>query len=252
MQLQVQYAVYVAVLGSLPSTTAATRPSRRVVTEWVIARLYELIFGGEIAAGQQLVEGEITELLGVSRTPVHEALMQLERDGIVKASHVSGRRVVAAFGLEDIREIYTIRAALEGVAHAEAAERMTPEALATLAGIQAEMEAADPSTPEGRANQFDADFRFHELVSHIAALPRLQRELSGLWRQTRLLLYQLDAHDIYPREEEELLAPRADYRATLGALGSGDRAKAASTVRRHFENRRDALLEAVKQRGDLS
>jgi DNA-binding GntR family transcriptional regulator len=247
-----QYAAYVAEPTSLRGTTAATRPNRRVVTEWVIARLYELIFGGEIATGQQLVEGEITELLGVSRTPVREALMQLERDGIVKASRVTGRRVVAAFELEDIREIYLIRAALEGVAHAEAAERMTPEALAALAGVQAEMEAADPATPEGRARQFDADLRFHELVCHIAALPRLQCELSGFWLQTRLLLYQLDAHGIYPREDEELLAPRADHRATLGALGSGDRAKAASTVRRHLDNRRDALLEAAKQRGGLS
>ena len=247
-----QYAAYVAVLTSIPDTTAATRPNRRVVTEWAIARLYELIFGGEIAIGQQLVESEITELLGVSRTPVREALMQLERDGIVKASRVSGRRVVAAFELEDIREIYLIRAALEGVAHAEAAERMTPEALATLGGIQAEIEAADPATPKGRASQFDAERRFHELVCRIAALPRLQGDISGLWRQTRLLLYQLDADGIYPREDDELLAPRSDHRAMLGALGSGDRAKAASTVRRHLENRRDALLEAVNQRGGLS
>jgi DNA-binding GntR family transcriptional regulator len=128
---------------------------------------------------------------------------------------------------------------------------MTPEALAALAGVLAEMDAAEPESPQRHERGFDADFRFHELVCRIAALPRLHRELSALWRQTRLLLQQLDAHGIDPLNDQRL-GPSTDHRAILAALSSGEPALAASTVRRHVENRRDALLEAVEQRGGLS
>ena len=99
-------------------------------------------------------------MLNVSRSPVREALRELELNRIVVTDPVNGQRVVAAFGAADIEELYALRATLERLAHERAASRLGPKDVATLEAALAEMVAADVATPTGRADHFEADFRF--------------------------------------------------------------------------------------------
>jgi DNA-binding GntR family transcriptional regulator len=94
----------------------------------VLERLRAAIIGGQLAPGQRLIERELTELTGVSRTVVREVLRQLESEGLV-ASIANRGPVVRELSAAEARDLYTIRGALEGIAarlfveHAGAAQR---------------------------------------------------------------------------------------------------------------------------------
>lgn len=234
---------------SLPPPETA-RPSRRAVTEWVTTAMYREIFAGRLTAGDTLGEMELTTRLGVSRTPVREALRALEAQGLVAVDPVNGRRVIAAFGADDIGELYTIRLALEQIAHERAAATVGASDLSALEELLQGMHTADLATSAGRREQYDADFRFHELVCSRAGMPRLQRVLSSLWLQSRALLEQLDAAGIYP-QAGEAAAVRDDHRSVLDALRSGDGPAAGAAVATHLQRRRDTLVAAVQRHGGL-
>ena len=81
----------------------------------VLERLRAAIIGGQLAPGQRLIERELTELTGVSRTVVREVLRQLETEGLV-ASIANRGPVVRELSAAEARDLYTIRGALEGIA----------------------------------------------------------------------------------------------------------------------------------------
>jgi DNA-binding GntR family transcriptional regulator len=189
--------------------------------------------------------------LGVSRSPLREALQQLERDHLVRPDDVNGRRVVTSFGLEDIAELYTVRAALETLAFEQAALRMTQDELTELRRVQAQMEEPRDDGRAWEARDFEADFRFHELVCLAAQMPRLHSQLSTLWVQTWALLQQLHTAGVYPDAGEDAEAFR-DHRTLISALETKDPEAAADAVRRHLITRRDHLVDAVERRGGLS
>ncbi len=226
------------------------RPSRRAIAAWTTDALYRAIFSGEVPVGATLVESELTEMLKVSRSPVREALRELELNRLVVINPVNGQRVVAAFGAEDVGELYALRATLERLAHERAAERLEPKDVAALESALADMFAADVATSSGRAEHFQADFRFHEAVAQAAQMPRLLASLRPLWIQTRALLRQLDAAGVYS-DGGEVAQAREDHRGILNALLAGDSDGAAVRAVRHLESRANVLVAAVRAHGGL-
>ncbi len=226
------------------------KPGRRALAVWALSRLYEMIFDGELAPGDSLGEIEITELLGVSRSPVRDALRQLEESGLVEVVATSGRRVVRSFGVDDIYELYTIRIALESLSVRQAAARLTANELSVLERLLEQMRRTS-ATPGTTARDFESDFRFHEAIARASGLPRLHRHLSGLWLQTRALLRHLDAAHIYPTGDE-VLGVAEDHAQVLAALRRRDAQEAEAALSRHLEVRRDHLIDAVRVRGGLT
>src|SRR5512136_1470088 len=108
------------------------------LTEQVVLKLRELILGGELAAGQRVAEVAIAEQLGVSRTPVREALAVLSQEGLLGAAGKRGY-LVQEFGNKDIADAIEVRGLLEGAAARQVAEK-GPEAelLAALESCLAE------------------------------------------------------------------------------------------------------------------
>jgi len=120
----------------------ARRPERRrTASTTVFERLRAAISSGELRPHQRLVEQQLAHDLGVSRTPVREALRLLEAEGYVTTAS-SGGLVVVDHVSEEIREIYEIRQALEGEAARLAAERATPERLTAIRVLQRELRTA--------------------------------------------------------------------------------------------------------------
>jgi len=228
----------------------AERPNRRALGAWTLRRLYELIFSGELSPGDLLVEAELTERLGVSRSPLRDALRQLELDRLVKPHEVNGKRVVVAFGVDDVAELYTVRAALEVLGFRTAAARISDAELEGLAQAQAAMEQAARDRGSWDPRDFEADFRFHEIVCLAARMPRLHAQLSTLWIQTWALLRQLHAQGIYPDAGEDALAFR-DHYALIEALRARDPDRAGRAVEQHLTERRDHLIAAVQRHGGL-
>jgi DNA-binding GntR family transcriptional regulator len=104
----------------------------------VFERLRVAISSGELRPQQRLVEQHLAHELGVSRTPIREALRRLEADGYVLTAPGGGLVVVDHLS-EDIQEIYEIRQALEGEAVRLAAERAAPQDLATIEVLQGKL-----------------------------------------------------------------------------------------------------------------
>ena len=123
-----------------------------------------LILTGEYGPEERLIEEQLAERLGVSRTPIRQALTMLEAEGLVEITPNRGA-TVCSFSVEDVWDIYDLRAVLEGHAARRAAGRIREEELARLRELTLDM--------EGLAGRFDD----HE--EEIRALGALNQEFNG-------------------------------------------------------------------------
>lgn len=109
------------------------------IQESIVERLRNLILRHHIGPGERLVQSELAEQLGVSRTPIREALYELASDGLVVLLPHKGASV-ADFSLDDLKDIYSIRIPLEGYGAYLATQNIGPEDLARLQTLVDQME----------------------------------------------------------------------------------------------------------------
>lgn len=164
-------------VDAAPASSAADAPhgSR---PDQVYARVRELIVQGLLAPGSRVVETEIASNLGVSRTPVREALQRLQQEGYVLATPGAqqSRLTVAPLTREDVHELLNIVGALEGLGARGAA--LLPPAdrrglVAKLRGLNAEFLRVGKLVPIDHERLYDADQRFHRQIVEASAGPRL-------------------------------------------------------------------------------
>lgn len=166
---------------------AAMTPIRRNVslTKEVVDRLRRAILTGELAAGATLPEAQTAAKFGVSRVPVREALVELERQGLVQFEP-NGRATVKPFTDEDETEILGLRATLQTMAARLAAQKLTDADVARLEAILAKAKETKDLT------DFSAlDTAFHDEIVAIANHKRLTRVWVDLRAQMELWLSRL-------------------------------------------------------------
>jgi DNA-binding GntR family transcriptional regulator len=144
------------------SRSGTLKPTQRqTLTGRVYEQLRDAICSGALAPGQKLVIDGLAREMGVSITPVREALGRLQREGLVADSPYSGVRV-SDLSLAELRELYTIRGVLEGLAVRMAAERLTAE---ELAAIRQELTLLEEATGRGDVTAFrEHNLRFHDAI----------------------------------------------------------------------------------------
>jgi len=154
-------------------------------TEKVYKILQEDIIERRLLPGQRLVERELIERLGVSKTPVREALARLKKDGLVKGSlHQSV--FVTRILRKDAVEIYDLREVLEGLAAKGAAEKITPKKVEELHSI---IKLSEECVKENDLKEYARlDLEFHSLIGMISGNERLCEIMQHLHYQTRLLM----------------------------------------------------------------
>jgi DNA-binding GntR family transcriptional regulator len=196
--------------------------SHSPLTRKVVDALRERIRGGELGAGERLVEGRLSEELGVSRMPVREALRQLAAEGLVTIEPRRGA-TVTRFSEEQVRELVEVRATLEGLNAKLAAKRHDPAKIAELESILSEgvraVQTADPITLM-RLNE-----RFHEALANIAANSVLRDIMRSLRDRTALLFV--------PINEGRGKQNWDEHAAILRAVIDGDAELAALLATRH-------------------
>ncbi len=199
-------------------------PSHKTLRDWVFDCLRTSIVSGDLAPGQRIVEADLAKQLDVSKSPVREAILQLKQDGLVIDAPKGRGVVVAPLKPSDVREIYAVREALEGLAVRILAADPQPERLATLRTIIDRMREA---LAEGDVRrQFELDVEFHTSLCNATGNRRLHDLFSSLRPDLqRIFLFAVNAmtledHDS-PRqaliEHEELLQAIADGDADLAA-----------------------------------
>ncbi len=205
----------------------------------VYATLREYLRAGRIPTGQPLQEAALAEQLGVSRTPVREALARLASDGLVVAE---GRSfTVPALNVSDIEDIYALRFLLEPEAlRLVAASRPERKALAPL---RAAMEAMAAAHEAGDGAAFmDANYRYRDAWTALVPNKRLVRAIRLYADHVRYLrAFTLDNASVRAIVLKGL-------KQLTTALNAGDGAAAAKAMRAHLENARRILLEMTEQR----
>jgi len=207
-----------------------------LVREAAYERLRAALARGELAPGARLFEPELAGLLGVSRTPVREALMRLAQEGLVELLPGRGARV-RVLSPDEVAEVYEVRAALEAEAARLAALRASPAAKTALAEAEAELHRIPP---EDVAAQTAADARFHAALVAASGNRELER-----------LFHQLDAKLALARRfsSDENQSPKtlAEHRAILEAILASDPDRAAAAARAHIERFKALVARRLKE-----
>jgi DNA-binding GntR family transcriptional regulator len=202
---------------------------RRVLRDEVRERLMEDILSGRLQPGERIVETRVAKELGLSQTPVREALRDLELLGFVVTSAFRGA-TVRRVSPEDWAEIYPIRAALEGVAARTAAMRISDEDVRLLRELIEAMRSA--SQRGDKHATIEADIEFHARIVDLSG----NRVLKQLWQSLRLATTTFLTVSVTHRPLQEL-AER--HTVVLDALVSRDGAAAEAAMRSHISDLAD-------------
>jgi DNA-binding GntR family transcriptional regulator len=164
-----------------------------VFRDQVVDRLRDAIFEGRIPLGKPLRERQIAEQLDVSRAPIREALLSLEKEGLVVTTPHRGT-FVASYSDDDVTEIYTLRAALEGLAARLMGDRVTAADLRQLDDLVTQMDR-HAGTGDIRS-LIHADHAFHRRICELSGHRRLLDAWDVLAQQVLALYTVTDVPDL--------------------------------------------------------
>jgi len=221
-------------MTAVPETPRPNGVAHRTKRELAITALREAVVTGRYRAGAPLSQNEIATELGLSATPVREAFRELLAQGLlVQRAHHSVR--VADVELDALRQIYDVRALLEGHAASLAVARMTASTRTELKRLHGDMDRAQRRGDQGAVRA--PDEAFHSLLYATAGNAALVNLIDQLW--SSFPRYQLWA--IPGRTENSV----AEHRRVLAAILSGDAAAAAAAMQEHLRRTFTALENSL-------
>jgi len=184
------------------------------------------ILSGHFSRGERLREEELAQLVGVSRTPIREALRRLDAEGLIEFLPNRGASVTTWTG-QELDNLYEARALIEGYAAGQAAKRISQESLDTLAQLSKQMRELDTANAEAdemtRLNN-----EFHRLLTAASGNTHLESLVRGL---TDVGLVHRTFRNYTP---ERLIASKFHHDEIVTALRARDGAWAAAMVRAHI------------------
>jgi DNA-binding GntR family transcriptional regulator len=196
------------------------------------ARLRDAIVSGRLQPNERLVEAELIELLGVSRTAVRTALVRLAQEGLVVHERNRGARVRYVDETEAV-EIVLARAALEALAVRQAAERATPDDVEELRAILARMRARlDEGDLLGAS---DENAALHSKLLELSGNQTVIRLVGGL--KSQLVRFQYRTILVPGRSARSF----EEHSAIVDAVADGDADAAEAAMRRHLSHVAEAL-----------
>jgi DNA-binding GntR family transcriptional regulator len=214
----------------LPAHTA--KLSRTLAREEVYAQVRDWIVQGELPPGEVVRDQDIATHLGVSRTPVREALLRLEVEGFVETAHNRWTRV-APLDLTHAAELYALVETLEVFALEQAGPDLTSEHLGRLERANANLRTA--LERHDATGSVTADTLFHDILVEQAG----NRELSAVLGQLKLKLRRVELayFDVEAHTQHSL----AEHATIIEALRVQEWAKAAAALRRNWRSSLERL-----------
>ena len=213
-------------------STAEPAPT---LTREAYERLRAEIVRGEIRPNQRLIAADLAERLEISRTPIREALQLLESDGLVEVAKRG--YVVREHTSEEIREIYEVRAGLEGMAVRLAAERATDAQLQAIVDLHADDTTLANSA---RDHLVEVNAAFHDAIVQAAGNARLER----LIRANSEHFFNHGIAQLY--SDEEARASVTGHGEIVAALTARDGDAAERAARRHVLQALEATLRKLR------
>jgi DNA-binding GntR family transcriptional regulator len=206
--------------------------------EVVFNAIRNAIVSGNIPPGQRLIEKQLAEKIGVSRTPVREALRKLELEGFIEMIPRRGA-LVKVLNEKDIKDVLEIRASLEGLAARLACENMIPAELRKLKKIKREFDDAR------KINNLELmllkDVELHDLIFETARNKRLIQFINNLREQ----IYRLRL--TYLKDDDSRAKIALEHEELVAAIESRDAEKAEAISTLHIKNQEEAVIEFTKR-----
>jgi len=210
--------------------------ARSSLPEAAAERLRTLIIEGDLAPGARLNERELSERLGVSRTPLREAFRMLAADGLLVQLPNRGAQVVS-LSREDARHAFEVMASLEGLAGELAAARVTDQDIADLGALQDEMERAHAR--RDLPNYYRVNRAIHDRINEIAGNPVLIHTFRTL--NARLHALRFRSNLVQGKWDKAV----KEHRGMVEALAARNGEKLRDLLVRHLRNKQRAVLETM-------
>jgi DNA-binding GntR family transcriptional regulator len=220
--------------------SSAPLPRRPALHEQTYEALRASIFSGELAPGDRLVETQLASQLQVSRTPIREALRQLQQDGLVTAEPQGGMRIIR-LSQQDVVHLYDCRLALEQLSVTEACKQASEHQIRHLEQLFEQAEKADHYRTSNLSlyQRLSADYQFHHYIAEISGNSWLVTLLDQVFDKMMLLRIQTTRHD------PGVLEIRMEHQPIFEAIAHRQSEAAVAAICEHLTASKARVARAV-------
>ncbi len=212
--------------------------ARDTLNQRVYTRLRGMIMNGELTVGTQIEERVLADEMGVSRTPLREAIGQLSNEGIIEYRPYRGN-FVRTFTVKQVNDLYEVRKALESLAIRLAIRKISQEHIEEIRTILDDVQAAlEHDDIEGFS---EADRRFHNAIIAITGNETLQEALDRLSAQIQIV------RNIANRNPEVVRRTSIERPRILAALEARDADEAAALMEAHIDGVRQSVVSQMER-----
>ena len=203
----------------------------------VFNTLREAILKGELKPGERLMELQLAAKLGVSRTPIREAIRMLEQEGLAVTIPRRGAEV-AKMTEKDMQDVLQVREALDELAASIACELITAEELRSLEAAMEEFESATRTKDIKRIAE--SDMEFHDIIYHATRNPKLVNILNNLREQ--MYRYRVE----YLKDEKNYPVLLKEHREILEGFTEKNKELVTDSMRKHVINQAVAVKSMIQ------
>jgi DNA-binding GntR family transcriptional regulator len=202
----------------------------------VFNTLRQGILKGDLKPGERLMEIHLANRLGVSRTPIREAIRMLELEGLVTMVPRKGAEV-ARISKQDLRDVLEVRRSLDSLAVSLACERISDEEKEDLKSAENDFERAIENSDVTTIAQ--ADVRFHDVILKASKNGRLMQMVNNL--AERVYRYRLE----YIKDERNHARLIEEHRKIMKYVDEGDKLNACSMIEMHIDNQEKNIISQL-------
>lgn len=223
-------------MGSSPPASKARPAAGPTLVEWAYDHLLEMLMTVQIAPGERIAIDTVARQLGISQTPIREALSQLEAEKLVSKMPNVGYRASPRMSREEVQDLYALRLLIEPYAAARAAEKMDDETLVTLQEIDRDMRGVADGDDRDFARFAEADAKLHRLIATGSGNRLIAETIERLHAHLQIFrsLYSTNAPEEAATEHQRIIE----------ALLAHDAIAAEDAVREHLERSKERMDRA--------
>ena len=210
---------------------------KKTLHQEIANTLRDMIMSGELKEGDKIKEDQLCELMGISKTPLREALRVLSAEGLIRLVPNRGA-YVSTPTFEEIKEMFDVMSVLEGECARASAQRMTEKDFVTLNKLHEKLE--ESFRQRNQKDYIRINNSYHTLLQELAGNRILNQIINGL--RQKILLYRFQSLNLPERFEQSI----REHRDLLEAFRKRDPGKAEDLMRHHLIMQCKALEELAK------
>ena len=218
-------------MAGVPATLLGLQ--KKSLREQALSALRTAITSGELEPGKHLVETELSEMLQISRGTLREALRQLEQEGLL-SSGPRGRLSVRHLDAKEIRDIFTVREALESLAARTLSE--LPDRARVVESLHQAIDAMESAQKASLEERIESDMEFHRSLCRLTGNETLLHSWNSLEGSIRMSI-------MFAGREKGVKNMSVDrHRDIVSAIETGDATLVRKTIREHMDEAADNLV----------